>query len=274
MKLPFRRFLFLLALVGVTRAAEPPATLANLVYYETGRSTARATYWLGFALEADGTARGLFFLSTGAGQPTPVITSSIQTGTWRQLNAASDKVDLEITIPGGGNPASGRRTLTFATASSGEAVGDSPLAYFGQTFQLAPISAQPPLLNCSNRSFVPAGGRAFAGFVVAGARPRAVLIRAIGPGLVPFGVPGVLGDPQLSLSLGTQVIALNDNWDTPAGATSLSATSAFVGAFPLASGSRDAALIVVLAPGNYVAEVSGKTSTESGETLVEVYMLP
>lgn len=270
----FYRVLFLLALAGITRAAEPPASLANLVYYETGRSTARTTYWIAFALEANGTARGLFFLSTGAGQPFPVFTSGTQTGTWRQLNATSGQVDLEIATPGGGGPVNDRRTLTFASANAGSASTENTINYFGRTFQLAPISAQPPLLNCSNRSFVPAGGKAFAGFVVSGTQPRAVLIRAIGPGLAPFGVSGALPDPQLTLNAGTQVFAQNDNWDPSTGSTSIVASSAFVGAFPLAAGSRDSALIAVLAPGNYVAEVSGKNATDSGEALVEIYMLP
>lgn len=77
-----------------------------------------------------------------------------------------------------------------------------------------------------------------------------------------------------ALFVGTQLAAQNDDWDTPVGITSITATAAFVGAFPLAEGSRDAALVAVLAPGNYVAEVSGITATDSGDALIEIYMLP
>jgi hypothetical protein len=43
-----------------------------------------------------------------------------------------------------------------------------------------------------------------------------------------------------------------------------------VGAFALASGSKDACLLITLEPGNYTAQISGKNDS-SGVALVEVY---
>jgi hypothetical protein len=45
------------------------------------------------------------------------------------------------------------------------------------------------------------------------------------------------------------------------------------GAFPLAAGSRDAALVLSLAPGAYTLRVSG-VGGASGVALAEIYLLP
>ena len=50
-------------------------------------------------------------------------------------------------------------------------------------------------------------------------------------------------------------------------------TSATVGAFALPSGSKDAVLLISLAPGNYTALISGANDT-TGIALVEVYEVP
>ena len=49
---------------------------------------------------------------------------------------------------------------------------------------------------------------------------------------------------------------------------------ASVGAFPLPEGSKDAAVIIRLQPGSYVAQASAVDPTESGQVLIEVYILP
>src|SRR5262249_44299026 len=60
-----------------------------------------------------------------------------------------------------------------------------------------------------------------------------------------------------------------DNWDSTGGAQ-LSSTFSRVGAFQFKAGSRDAALLVTLPPGNYTAHVSGVGGT-TGVALVEAY---
>ncbi len=129
------------------------------------------------------------------------------------------------------------------------------------------------LTNISARNRVqPGDGTLIAGFSVAETGAIRLLIRAVGPTLggPPFGLPGVLADPKLEVydSRGVK-IAENDNWD-PALAPIFTAA----GAFALAPGSKDAAIIATLPAGaSYTAQVPTADAT-TGEALVEVYELP
>ncbi len=128
----------------------------------------------------------------------------------------------------------------------------------------------PRLSNVSARNIVGTGADILiAGITVAGTTPKNLLIRAVGPTLAVFGVPGTLVDPKLTIynSAGT-IIATNDNWSA-----SLASTFASVGAFALAPGSHDAALTITLPPGGYTVQVSGADGG-TGEALVELYELP
>jgi hypothetical protein len=142
----------------------------------------------------------------------------------------------------------------------------------------------PQLANISARGVIERGGLpVLAGFVVAGDVPKRVLIRAIGPALTGFGVTDAIADPVLSVQTPAgEVIARNDNWQTAtpingaqfaASATEVVRASGSIGAFPLPAGSRDAALVITLAPGAYTAAVSG-VGDATGAALVEVYLLP
>ena len=71
---------------------------------------------------------------------------------------------------------------------------------------------------------------------------------------------------------GNKVTANND-WENCADALALTRATQQAGAFPLASQSRDAALIVTLAPGSYTALLDGANGTQ-GIGLVEVFALP
>ncbi len=107
-----------------------------------------------------------------------------------------------------------------------------------------------------------------AGFVVAGEGTTTVVIRGIGPTLGAFGIGETLPDPRLSLFAGTQTIASNDNWDA-----ALAPVFTAVGAFSLPVGSRDAALVATLGPGNYTVQLSG-ASIARGIALIELYEAP
>ncbi len=125
------------------------------------------------------------------------------------------------------------------------------------------------LVNLSARAEVGTGEQALiAGFTIRGNLPRRILVRAVGPGLGAFGVAGVLADPKLELMRDGASVAANDNWDV-----ALAPTAAGVGAFALANGSRDAALLVTLLPGGYTAQVSG-VNQATGVALVEIYEVP
>ena len=65
-------------------------------------------------------------------------------------------------------------------------------------------------------------------------------------------------------------IAENDNWG---GTAELTSAFSSIGAFALPAGSRDAAVVMTLAPGNYTVQVNGVART-TGVALVEVYEVP
>ena len=115
------------------------------------------------------------------------------------------------------------------------------------------------------------GGLLTAGFTIAGTGTKTVLIRAVGPGLAALGVPGTLDDPKLALYDSAQMkMTESDDWSP-----GLASAFASVGAFALAEGSRDAALLVTLTPGGYSAQVGAATSAAApGTVLVEVYEVP
>lgn len=118
-----------------------------------------------------------------------------------------------------------------------------------------------------------AGDVVIAGFVIEG-RPRAVLIRAVGPTLARFGVGDALPDPFLSVVSGDFVFTLNDNWSDSPDAAQIAAVAAQVGAFPLGEASLDAARLLVLQPGAYTVHVAAAGSDLEGTILVEVYTVP
>ncbi len=133
----------------------------------------------------------------------------------------------------------------------------------------------PRLVNLSARNQVGSGADILiAGFALSGSGTKQVLIRAIGPTLTAFGVGGALADPRLTLLSGAgAILAENDNWGTPVGSAAPATTATFaqVGAFPLAAGSRDAALLINLNAGaSYTVQVAGVNNT-TGEALIEVY---
>jgi hypothetical protein len=121
----------------------------------------------------------------------------------------------------------------------------------------------------------PVGAGLTAGFVIAGAAPLRLLVRAIGPTLASFGVSGALADPKLDLfqSGNPTAIAGNDNWIAASNSGQVAAAAVDVGAFALAADSKDAVLLVTLPPGSYTAQVNGVGGT-TGVALVEVYEVP
>jgi hypothetical protein len=127
------------------------------------------------------------------------------------------------------------------------------------------------LVNLSVRSPVRTGSPLIAGFVINGNVPKRLLIRGVGPGLRPFGVPVVMADPRLELHSdinGTdRVIAVNDSWSEETG---IADAAAKVGAFPLDAGSTDAALSVTLPAGAYTVLLCG-ADRGTGTGLMEVY---
>lgn len=134
------------------------------------------------------------------------------------------------------------------------------------------------LINLSSRVVVGTGANILIpGLVLQGTAPRRLLIRAVGPGLAALGVPRTLADPQLKvLRSDGATVGENNNWGEQAGAATpqqIAATTLSVGGFPLAAGSKDAAVLLDLPADNYTIQVSGVNDTE-GIALVEVCEVP
>jgi len=163
------------------------------------------------------------------------------------------------------------------TAQIAGASGDTGVA-LAEVYDATPVanytSSSPRLINISARVEVGTGGNILiAGFVIGGTTSKTVLIRGSGPALTPFGVPGVLPDPELALyqsnSDGTSTLLKSDlGWG---GDTQIAATAASVGAFSWGtSATPDSAILITLPPGAYTAQVSG-ASGDTGVALVEVF---
>ncbi len=99
-----------------------------------------------------------------------------------------------------------------------------------------------------------------------------MLLRAVGPGLRPFGVQPTLENPRLLLTRDGATLHENDDWSRGVDRFFLEAAARKVGAFPLTVGSLDSALYAQLAPGTYTAVVTGVDGS-TGPALLEVYGL-
>lgn len=163
-----------------------------------------------------------------------------------------------------------QREYTAIVAGAGDSSGVALVeAYDADPTPGAPHN--PRIINLSTRADLGAGNATLvAGFVIGGTQPRRILLRAIGPGLAAFGVEGALADPSLALFRNQTPLDANDDWESSRSPGALAATAARVGAFELAAGSRDAALLVTLPPGNYTVVVSAADGG-TGIVLVEVY---
>ena len=163
-------------------------------------------------------------------------------------------------------------TTGYTVRITGPTASASGIA-IAEIYDTEPATSAVQLVNVSTRGFVGVGANALvAGFVLGGDNPKQLLIRAVGPGLAPFGLTGLLADPLLTVTpLGQDTpVAANDNWGN---AADLAAAFSAVGAFGLPAGSKDAAVLVRLPPGGYTVTVSGLANT-TGTALVEIYDVP
>jgi hypothetical protein len=142
---------------------------------------------------------------------------------------------------------------TFASGLS----GPSGLAFRKSTTYLA---------NISTRALVQTGNQVLiGGFIISGTGPKKLVVRALGPTLSSFGVPGVLQNPTLELhNAAGALIAFNDNWgDAPN-------KQKIIDAHLAPPNAAEPAILATLDPGNYTAIVRGANNT-TGVALVEAY---
>jgi glycogen operon protein len=148
------------------------------------------------------------------------------------------------------------------------------------------------LINISTRAYIGSQQAQIAipGFVIFGSQPATLLVRGIGPALAGFGVAGTVANPVLEVDDSSgNAIATNTGWanapvlgdsalvtgssSTAKARPATPADFSSTGAFPLAAGSADCAMVLMLPPGAYTAKVSG-AGNGTGATLVEVYLMP
>lgn len=161
---------------------------------------------------------------------------------------------------------------TVAVSDAGTGTGTVIAELYDSTPAASFSASTPRLINVSVLKTISAGTTLTVGFVIGGSTAKTVLVRAVGPGLAAVGVPvsATMPDPQLALFNGSTQIASNDNWG---GDAKITTTGNSVGAFALPSATtKDAVLLVTLAPGQYSAQVSANGA--GGLAIVEVYDVP
>ena len=195
------------------------------------------------------------------------------------LATGSADTAMLVTAPAG--------SYTFQIGGVGGATGVA----LAEIYDAGPGETPSHLTNISARASVGTGGDILiGGFAIAGTTSETVLIRGVGPGLAnaPFYLNGTLAHPQLTLydsgsapgESAPQAIASNDGWggsptrgSSPVQAgvqAAAAAAMARVGAFSLAAGSADAAMLVTLPPGPYTVQLAGAGGS-TGIGLVEIY---
>jgi len=132
--------------------------------------------------------------------------------------------------------------------------------------------------NVSTRLPVGTGeGVLIEGFIVQGPQgsTKKIIVRAIGPSLIPFGITDALRDPTLEIhDASGATVATNNNWrTTQTGGLIVGDQSAEISSSGLAPiNDLESAIIADLAPGSYTAVVSGVGGT-IGTGVVDAYDL-
>ncbi len=175
----------------------------------------------------------------------------------------------------------GQQTIAATFSAENTALNATVTTATGATTTFAGVAASSAaaaaqrVVNISTRTTAGTGDQvAIVGFVIAGTESKTVLVRGVGPALRTFGVTTALASPRLELmrSGSSTPLATNSGWSAAANSAELAAAASRSGAFALAAGSADAALIATLSPGTYTAVVTAATG-QAGVALVEVYDL-
>lgn len=156
--------------------------------------------------------------------------------------------------------------ITGSLSNSASIVSGSVTGAVSGSFLLRPLASR--ITNISTLALAGSGDRTLmAGFVITGSGTKPLLIRAVGPSLVNFGVTAPIADPLLSVvgSSGA-LVASNNDWGN---STALANAAAQLGAFSLNAGSRDSALQVSLPVGTFMTVVGG--GGVPGPALIEIY---
>lgn len=196
----------------------------------------------------------------GAGAALAIVATGSPTYQWRK-NGVAVAGATAATLPFAALAAADTASYDVVlTNAAGSITSDSATVVVA-----APLTAV--LRNLSVRTTLAANQILIVGVNMSGAG-KEVLVRAVGPSLGVFGVPGTMADPRLAVfttSPSPVQIAQNDNWG---GNAAVAAANLRLGAFALTPNtSLDAALVTTIAGGRTV-QVSGPTA---GTVIVEAY---
>ena len=203
--------------------------------------------------------------AASATQVTAIQQATTRVGTFALAPNSQDAV-VFATLPAGNYTVQGYGANPGASGVVLIEVYDATVA--------ATTATSPRASNVATRGEVGTGANVLiAGFVINGTASRRMLLRGVGPTLTRFGLGqnAVLADPQLTLKDAAGVtLRTNDDWSTGGDAAIIAAAAVSGGAFALANGSKDAAMIIMLPPGAYTVQLSGVGNT-TGIGIVEVY---
>ena len=190
--------------------------------------------------------------------------SVVTNDNWKQAPNVAD-------IPAGFAPSNDLESIIYTTLAPGNytailkgAHGETGVglveAYDFDTASTAKLS------NIATRGFVNTGDNVMiGGFIIGGTEPANILVRAIGPSLIPFGVQGALPATTLELHDSNGSVISNEGWrstqESEIQATTIPPTN-----------DNEAAILATLVPGNYTAIVRGKNNA-TGIAVVEAYSL-
>ena len=216
-----------------------------------------------YPLTALGSSKGTTYVAVGA-QGQVLVLSILPLS--RVSGTTTLAVDGTFTFTSGSTVVQGKVDAPTGSVTSTVAPQSLPIISFAGV--RSSIAANDRLINVSARSKANGGvNPLITGFVIAGAAPKTVLVRGVGPGLLQYGVQGVLETPTIQLFSGGTKVAENTRWGTAPNVAELRTTFPRVGAFALDEGLADSAMLVTLNPGGYTVHVSGGT----GIALAEVY---
>ncbi|MBV9009848.1 MAG: PQQ-binding-like beta-propeller repeat protein [Verrucomicrobia bacterium] len=153
-----------------------------------------------------------------------------------------------------------------ATLTTGLGAGDGLLVV--PTSSTLNVYVSSGITNISTRGTVETGDNVLiGGFVISGAQPKNIVLRAIGPSLARYGVANALANPFLELhdSHGALITA-NDDWGNAPN------KQAIINSGFAPPNYFESAILTTLNPGSYTAIVRG-VSGDTGVALVEAYDL-
>lgn len=135
----------------------------------------------------------------------------------------------------------------------------------------APSPAPGRLVNLSTRTRIAYLGDTFTlGFTLTGNQRATLLIRGVGPALARFGLREAVPALRLEVNRGATLVAANEGWDRTGNPAEIVTASTAAGAFPLARGDLDTAVLLTLDPGAYTATIKSINGAV-GDALAEIY---